>query len=147
MNKHTLEYLRQLNLEMKSEKPALINKVFRELFLLNFKGNIECEIYASYLIGKFYYHLFKKTELYYFLEKAVKFHHNVFVIARINKIKVNDSNYFFKYANTLFELSKISSPDMKEHLCNKAFLIAVYQGEKYPNNSSFNWLQLRILQA
>lgn len=140
--------LQQLNDEIKSRNTTRMYNAYQQIDTLNLKGNVSCLMYAGYLKGKYYYLRFKQTDSHKLLKKATVAYSSVFKLARMYRVSVKNPKYYFRYSQTLFELSERSHCLFEQNrLRNKAYAIALHTSKDFPNSSSLKWLLNRILKA
>ncbi|PHS66968.1 MAG: hypothetical protein COB12_04720 [Flavobacterium sp.] len=99
------------------------------------------EMYHNYLMGKFLFNLSKVTEKLNNLTLANTKFDTIFVLAKMNNWEVYNPKYIFKTAHTKFELIKnLQSRREIIKIWKEAHDLTFYGIDKYPNNSSLQWL-------
>ena len=141
MKEITIEYLKELNEEIKSGDLTRRENAFTTLKALNLEHDAGLEMYATYLKGKYYYLRSKESKALDNLYKSQQQFEKVFTIARNKRKFVRNPKFHFKYAETAYKLSQIvlclHAQDDYESL---AFIINANAYMLFPGNPSIKWL-------
>lgn len=143
--KQQMDILKQLNKELKNGgiERASSFKELMEMDLTELSAGIL--MYRKYLIGKYHYWTFKDNRNHKSLQKASEYFDAIFDIAYEKGIGVRNPRYWFKRMHTKWELLKyMPSSERKDK--QKAYILWKTETaiEKYPKNSSIQWLMSEI---
>lgn len=145
MKEITIEYLKELNEEIKSGDLTRRENAFTILQALDLEHDAGLEMYGAYLAGKYFYLKSKETEALDNLYKSHQQFEKVFTIARNKRKFVRNPKFHFKYAESAYELSKIvlclHAQDDYESL---AFSINANAYMLFSGNSSIKWLMGKL---
>ena len=144
--KVTFTYLKELNEEIKSRDLTRRLNAFRVLKAMELKGqNPGIIMYKDYLLGKYYYFTSKQLAPLENLYKAQQCYKAIFTTARQYKVQVKNPKFHFKYAECTYQLSEqvwcLHQQDELRELAKKLTTDAL---KKFPNSSSFNWLNNQL---
>tara|TARA_R110002072_G_scaffold7503_2_gene40950 strand:+ start:744474 stop:744920 length:447 start_codon:yes stop_codon:yes gene_type:complete len=146
MNEITMNYLKQLNSDIKSGNFSKKDEALNLLTVLDAETlHPGLQMYRSYLLAKIYYLNSKHGDVLENMLAANNYYKEIFFIARHNDLKVNDSRYHFKHAESFYRLYLHSLCYIRrEELLKESFRLTHTALLKYPKNSSLNWLMDEI---
>lgn len=142
MKEITIDYLKELNEEIKSGDLTRRENAFKVLQALNLKeANPGLQMYAKYLEGKYHYLKAEEAEVLDNLYKAHQGYKRVFEIAQDKRVFVKNPKFHFKYAESAYELSKIVlCIHAQNDFESLAFSVNANASLLFPRNSSIKWL-------
>jgi hypothetical protein len=140
--KVTFTYLKELNKDIKSNDVLKQEKAYFLLKTVKHRDvNPGLIMYIHYLKGKYYYSIFKRENSLESIKKAVECYCKIFQTARWYKVNAKNPKYYFKYAQSMYMLSKYVPCLFKQNIFrNKAYQITKHSSLRFEDNSSMNWL-------